>query len=78
MEEKDKEFEESIREKIETICKQQFMLGLMTGHQAAWEIAVEQTKGMTSAKKIKKFLKDKLDVATTVAERRQQEVKHEE
>jgi len=77
MDEKDKKFEESIREKIGTICKQQFMLGLMAGHQAAWEIAVEQTKDMTSAKKIKKFLKDKLDIATRVKERRPEEVKHE-
>lgn len=77
MDEKDKEFEESIREKIEVVCKQQFMLGLMAGHQSAWEIAVEQTKDMTSAKKIKKFLKDKLDVATRVNERRSEEIKHE-
>lgn len=77
MDEKDKEFEESIREKIEAICKQQFMMGLMAGHQAAWEIAVEQTKDMTSAKKIKKFLKDKLDVATRAIEKKAQEAKHE-
>lgn len=77
MNEKDKEFEESIRKKIEVICKQQFVMGLMAGHQAAWEIAVEQTKDMTSAKKIKKFLKDKLDIATRANERRTEEVKHE-
>ena len=77
MDEKDKKFEESIREKIETICKQQFMLGLMAGNQAAWEIAVEQTKNMTSAKKIKAFLKDKLDIATRAKERRTEEEKHE-
>lgn len=77
MDEKDKEFEESIREKIEAICKQQFMMGLMAGHQAAWEIAVEQTKDMTSAKKIKAFLHEKMVVATLANERRTEEVKHE-
>lgn len=77
MDEKDKEFEESIREKIEVVCKQQFMMGLMAGHRAAWEIAVKQTKDMTSAKKIRAFLKDKLDVATRANERRTEEVNRE-
>jgi len=51
MDEKDKEFEESIREKIETICKQQFTLGMLAGNRAGLEIVWQQAKDMTSAKK---------------------------
>ena len=38
MDEKDKEFEKELREKIETICKKQFMLGMLAGNRAAMEI----------------------------------------
>lgn len=78
MDEKDKEFEESIRKKIDEICKQQFTLGMLAGNRAGLEIVWQQAKDMTSAKKIKKLIKDKLDVATMVVERKTEEVKHEE
>ena len=77
MDEKDKEFEQSIREKIEAICKQQFTLGMLAGNRAAMEIMWQQSKNMTSAKKIKKLIKDKLDTANKVAEMKAQEVKDE-
>ena len=77
MDEKDKEFEQPIREKIETICKKQFMLGMLAGNRAAMEIMWQQSKDMTSAKKIKKLIKDKLDTANKAVEMKAQEVKNE-
>lgn len=77
MDEKDKEFEQSIREKIETICKNQFMLGMLAGNRAAMEIMWQQSKDMTSAKKIKKLIKDKLDTATKAADMKAKEVEDE-
>lgn len=77
MDEKDKEFEQSIREKIETICKKQFMLGMLAGNRAAMEIMWQQSKDMTSAKKIKKLIKDKLDTATKAADMKAKEVEDE-
>ena len=73
MDEKDKEFEQELREKIETICKKQFMLGMLAGNRAAMEIMWQQSKDMTSAKKIKKLIKDKLDTATKAVEMKAQE-----
>ena len=34
MDEKDKEFEKELREKIEALCKKQFMLGMLAGNRA--------------------------------------------
>lgn len=77
MDEKDKEFEKSIREKIEAIAKKQFTLGMLAGNRAAMEIMWQQCKDMTSAKKIKKLIKDKLDTANKAVEMKAQEVKNE-
>lgn len=77
MDEKDRELEQSIREKIEEIGKRQFMLGMLAGNRAAMEIMWQQSKDMTSAKKIKKLIKDKLDTANKVVEMKAQEVKDE-
>lgn len=77
MDEKDKEFEKAIREKIEAIAKKQFMLGMLAGNRAAMEIMWQQSKDMTSAKKIKKLIKDKLDTATKAVEMKAQEVNDE-
>ena len=78
MDEKDKEFEESIRAKIKTICDQQFTLGMLVGNRAGLEIVWQQAKDMTSAKKIKELIKEKLDVAPMVVEHKAEEVEHEE
>lgn len=75
MEEKDKEFEKELREKIEALCKQQFMLGMLAGNRASMEIMWQQSKDMTSAKKIKKLIKDKLDTANKAVEMKAQEGK---
>nr|DAO69363.1 MAG TPA: hypothetical protein [Caudoviricetes sp.] len=77
MDEKDKEFEQAIREKIEAICKQQFTLGMLAGNRAAMEIMWQQSKDMTSAKKIKKLIKDKLDTANKAVDMKAQEVNDE-
>ena len=77
MDEKDKEFEKELREKIEAILKKQFMLGMLAGNRAAMEIMWQQSKDMTSAKKIKKLIKDKLDTATKAVEMKAQEVNDE-
>lgn len=77
MDEKDKEFEKELREKIETICKQQFTFGMVAGNRAAMEIMWQQSKDMTSAKKIKKLIKDKLDMATKVADMKAKEMQNE-
>ena len=37
MDEKDKEFEKELREKIETICKKQFMLGCSLAIEPPWK-----------------------------------------
>ena len=73
MDEKDKEFEQELREKIEAICKKQFMLGMIAGNRAAMEIMWQQSKDMTSAKKIKRLIKDKLDTATKAVDMKAQE-----
>lgn len=77
MEEKDKEFEKELREKIEFFGKQQFMFGMLAGNRASMEIMWQQSKDMTSAKKIKKLIKDKLDTATKAVEMKAQEVNDE-
>ena len=77
MNEKDKEFEKELREKIETICKNQFMLGMLAGNRAALEIMWQQSKDMTSAKKIKKLIKDKLDTANKAADMNAKEMQNE-
>ena len=77
MDEKDKEFEKELREKIETICKKRFMLGMIAGNRAAMEIMWQQSKDMTSAKKIKKLIKDKLDTATKAVDMKAKEMQNE-
>lgn len=77
MDEKDKEFEKEFREKIEAICKKQFTLGMLAGNRAAMEIMWQQAKDMTSAKKIKELIKDKIDTATKAVDMKAQEVKDE-
>lgn len=77
MDEKDKEFEKELRERIETLCKKQFMLGMLAGNRAAMEIVWQQSKDMTSAKKIKELIKNKLDTANKAVEMKAQEVKNE-
>ena len=77
MDEKDKEFEKELREKIETICKKQFMLGMLAGNRASMEIMWQQSKDMTSAKKIKKLIKDKLDTATKAVDMKAKEMQNE-
>ena len=77
MDEKDKEFEKELREKIDAICKKQFMFGMLAGNRAAMEIMWQQSKDMTSAKKIKKLIKDKLDTATKVADMKAREAENE-
>lgn len=77
MDEKDKEFEKEVREKIDAVCKKQFMFGMLTGNRAAMEIMWQQSKDMTSAKKIKKLIKDKLDTANKAADMKAQEVDDE-
>lgn len=77
MEEKDKEFEKELREKIEFFGKQQFMFGMLAGNRASMEIMWQQSKDMTSAKKIKKLIKDKLDTANKAVEMKAQEVDDE-
>ena len=77
MDEKDKEFEKELREKIEALYKKQFMLGMLAGNRAAMEIMWQQSKDMTSAKKIKKLIKDKLDTATKAVDMKAQEVNDE-
>ena len=74
MEEKDKEFEKELREKIDVVCKKQFMFGMLAGNRAAMEIMWQQSKDMTSAKKIKKLIKDKLDTATKAADMKAKEM----
>ena len=73
MDEKYKEFEKELREKTEALCKKQFMLGMLVGNRAAMEIMWQQSKDMTSAKKIKKLIKDKLDTATKAVDMKAQE-----
>lgn len=77
MDEKDKEFEKELREKIEALGKQQFMFGMLAGNRAAMEIMWQQSKDMTSAKKIKRLIKDKLDTATKVADMKAKEMQNE-
>lgn len=77
MDGKDKEFEKELREKIEAIGKRQFMFGMLAGNRAAMEIMWQQSKDMTSAKKIKKLIKDKLDTANKAVEMKAQEVNDE-
>lgn len=77
MDEKDKEFEKELKEKIEALCKKQFMFGMLAGNRAAMEIMWQQSKDMTSAKKIKKLIKDNLDTATKAADMKAQEVNDE-
>ena len=77
MDEKDKEFEKELREKIEAFGMNQFMLGMLAGNRAAMEIMWQQSKDMTSAKKIKKLIKDKLDTANKAADMKAQEVNDE-
>lgn len=77
MDEKDKEFEQELREKIEALGKQQFMFGMLAGNRAAMEIMWQQSKDMTSAKKIKKLIKDKLDTATKAADMKAKEMQNE-
>ena len=77
MNEKDKEFEQELREKIEAFGKQQFMFGMLAGNRAAMEIMWQQSKDMTNAKKIKKLIRDKLDTATKAADMKAQEVNDE-
>lgn len=77
MDEKDKEFEKELREKIEALCKKQFMFGMLAVNRAAMEIMWQQAKDMTSAKKIKKLIKDKLDTANKAVEMKAQEVDDE-
>lgn len=77
MDEKDKEFEQELREKIEDFGKQQFMFGVLAGNRAAMEIMWQQSKDMTSAKKIKKLIKDKLDTATKAADMKAKEMQNE-
>lgn len=77
MEEKDKEFEKELREKIEFFVKQQFMFGMLAGNRASMEIMWQQSKDMTSAKKIKKLIKDKLDTATKAADIKAKEMQNE-
>lgn len=77
MDEKNKEFDEELREKIDAICKKQFMFGMLAGNRAAMEIMWQQSKDMTSAKKIKKLIKDKLDTATKAVEMKAQGVNDE-
>ena len=77
MDEKDKEFEKELREKIESFGMKQFMLGMLAGNRAAMEIMWQQSKDMTSAKKIKKLIKDKLDTATKAADMKAKEMQNE-
>ena len=77
MDEKDKELEKELREKIEAICKQQFTFGMLAGNRAAMEIMWQQSKDMTSAKKIKKLIKDKLDTATKAVDMKAKEMQNE-
>ena len=77
MDEKDKEFEKELREKIEALCKKQLMLGMLAGNRAAMEIMWQQSKDMTSAKKIKKLIKDKLDTATKAVDMKAKEMQNE-
>ena len=77
MDEKDKEFEKELREKIEALCKQRFMLGMLAGNRAAMEIMWQQSKDMTSAKKIKKLIKDKLETANKAADMKAEEMQNE-
>ena len=77
MEEKDKEFEKELREKIEFFGKQQFMFGMLAGNRAAMEIMWQQSNDMTSAKKIKKLIKDKLDTANKAVDMKAQEANNE-
>ena len=77
MDEKDKEFEKELREKIEAILKKQFMLGMLAGNRAAMEIMWQQSKDMTSAKKIKKLIKDKLDTANKAVDMKAKEMQNE-
>lgn len=77
MDEKDKEFEKELREKIEALFKKQLMLVMLAGNRAAMEIMWQQSKDMTSAKKIKKLIKDKLDTATKAADMKAKEMQNE-
>ena len=77
MDEKDKEFEQGLKEKIESFVKQQFMFGMLAGNRAAMEIMWQQSKDMTSAKKIKKLIKDKLDTATKAVDMKAKEMQNE-
>lgn len=77
MDEKDKEFEKELREKIEAIGKRQFMFGMLAGNRAAMEIMWQQSKDMTSAKKIKKLIKDKLDTANKAVDMKAKEMQNE-
>ena len=77
MDEKDKEFEKELREKIEALCKKHFMFGMLAGNRAAMEIMWQQSKDMTSAKKIKKLIKDKLDTATKAVDMKAKEMQNE-
>lgn len=77
MDEKDKEFEKELREKIEDFGMNQFMFGMLAGNRAAMEIMWQQSKDMTSAKKIKKLIKDKLDTATKAVDMKAKEMQNE-
>ena len=77
MDEKDKEFEKELREKIEALRKKQIMLGMLAGNRAAMEIMWQQSKDMTSAKKIKKLIKDKLDTANKAVDTKAKEMQNE-
>ena len=60
-EQNNEQLEQIIADAIEPKLKESFNRGIMAGYDAAINIVYEQCKCMTSANKIKKYLKSKLD-----------------
>ena len=55
------ELQEKIKSAIEPKLKEQFIIGMKAGYDAAMLHIYKSTKDMTSAKKIHKYIKQKVD-----------------
>ena len=60
-EQNNKQLEQIIADTIEPKLKESFNRGIMAGYDAAINVVYEHCKSMTSANKIKKYLKSKFD-----------------
>lgn len=56
-----KELQEKIKSAIEPKLKEQFIIGMKAGYDAAMLQIYRSTKDMTSAKAIRRYIKQKVD-----------------